>query len=92
MAINCLIVCRYQDHLIPRSQLAYRTLHLAISMAIDLRLDQDFDDTSRSQHKVKPAFGPSSSAETTGKEWHRASLGCHYLSSVYVALLMLQKP
>ena len=78
---------RYHHHLVPRSQLAYRTLHLAISMVIDLGLDLDFDETTAnrndSPHETTTSLGANIRA------WHRAAVGCYYLSSVYVDKLSL---
>jgi hypothetical protein len=69
----------------PRSQLIYRYMQVAVSMAVDMHLDTDPGIISRQTHPY--------ASETTlqhdcdkalnrSREACRAALGCFYLSSV----------
>jgi hypothetical protein len=71
--------------MVPRSQLIYRYLQMAISMVMDLHLDADPSIIVR-----QPDFGANETGLRLGqdeslnrsREAFRAVLGCFYMSSV----------
>jgi len=71
--------------MVPRSQLIYRYLQMAISMVMDLHLDKDPSIIVR-----RPDFGANEIGLRLGqdeslnrsREAFRAVLGCFYMSSV----------
>jgi hypothetical protein len=74
--------------MVPRSQLIYRYLQMAISMTVDLHLDNDpsivVDQWNSSASKALPQLRRDNPLDRA-REAFRAALGCFYLSSVYVS-------
>jgi hypothetical protein len=70
--------------MVPRSQLIYRYLHVAVSMAVDLHMDTDPSVLAR--HSLSAIEGSLSfNGEVSfdrSSEVYRTALGCFYLSSV----------
>lgn len=69
----------------PRSQLIYRYLQVAISMAVDLHLDADPSITVRQAGPYAGEIGlpvRCDKALNLSREAFRAALGCFHLSSV----------
>lgn len=71
--------------MVPRSQLIYRYLQIAVSMTVDMHLDSDPSIAAR--HATVRADGGSlqsncGSPLTRYGEAYRAALGCFYMSSV----------
>ncbi|RAH75737.1 hypothetical protein BO86DRAFT_327418 [Aspergillus japonicus CBS 114.51] len=58
---------------IPGSQQEYQYLHIAISMAIDLRLDQATADVVEQRNELRDPYA---------RDACRAYLGCYYMSSI----------
>ncbi|KAE8396421.1 hypothetical protein BDV23DRAFT_177957 [Aspergillus alliaceus] len=63
----------FHFHFVPGSQQAYQYLQIAISMAIDLRLDQEAADLV--EQRTEPS-------DTYIREACRAYLGCYYMSNI----------
>ncbi|KAK4866695.1 hypothetical protein LT330_008248 [Penicillium expansum] len=72
----------FHFHLIPGSQQTYQYLQIAISMVIDLRVDQEATDLLEQRTEL---------GDTYTREACRAYLGCYYMSSLYDAILHLNK-
>lgn len=72
-----LINARFHFDFVPRSQQTYRYLQIAISLAVDLRLDQKISVLLDQQSELGDAYNLESC---------RAYLGCYYMSSVYDAI------
>ena len=69
----------------PRSQLIYRYLQVAVSMAVDLHLDTDPSVVVRQADAYADEFGlrvQCHKSTNRSCEALRAALGCFYLSSV----------
>jgi hypothetical protein len=85
---------RFQFHLVPRSQQIYRYLQIAISVMIDLGLDQKFDNVIQERSDLllrDPSLRSRnvSSVHLLGNEGRRATLGCYYLSTMYGTSILL---
>ncbi|KAJ6113861.1 hypothetical protein N7523_007178 [Penicillium sp. IBT 18751x] len=63
----------FHFHFVPGSQQAYQYLQIAISMVIDLRLDQEVADLLEQQTEL---------SDTNVREACRAYLGCYYMSNI----------
>ncbi|OQD98515.1 hypothetical protein PENSOL_c009G08319 [Penicillium solitum] len=63
----------FHFHFVPGSQQTYQYLHIAISMVVDLRLDQELADLLEQQTEPGDAYI---------REVCRAYLGCYYMSSI----------
>ncbi|KAH8803339.1 hypothetical protein F5884DRAFT_847183 [Xylogone sp. PMI_703] len=77
----------FQFHLIPRSQQIYRYLQIAISVLIDLGLDQNLDNVLEERTDLllcDPSLRSKNagSIDLFGNEGRRATLGCYYLSTI----------
>jgi hypothetical protein len=70
--------------MVPRSQLIYRYLHVAISMAVDLHMDQDPSIVARLSSNASEVDLPLNGDVSFNRlsEAYRTALGCFYLSSV----------
>ena len=71
--------------MVPRSQLIYRYLQMAINMAANLHLDKDPSIISRQPQSRTNEFGLQLGRDESlncSREAFRAALGCFYLSSV----------
>jgi hypothetical protein len=70
--------------MVPRSQLIYRYLHVAISMAVDLHMDQDPSIVARLSSNASEVDLPLNGDVSFNRlsEAYRTALGCLYLSSV----------
>jgi hypothetical protein len=71
--------------MIPRSQLIYRYLQVAVSMAVDLHMDTDPTIILRQSDPRTSEVTLQLSCEESlsrSREAFRAALGCFYLSSV----------
>lgn len=73
--------------MIPRSQQIYRYLQIAISLLIDLGLDQELDNVVKQRSDLllcDPSLRSrnGSSVDLLGIEGRRATLGCYYLSTM----------
>jgi hypothetical protein len=69
----------------PRSQLVYRYMQVAVSMAVDMHLDTDPSFTVRqASHCANEASLQLNDNESLNRsrDAFRAALGCFYLSSV----------
>lgn len=69
----------------PRSQLIYRYLQVAVSMAVDLNLDTDPSMIVRQAGPYASKAGLQIGCEKSisrSREVLRAALGCFYMSSV----------
>ncbi|KAJ5670077.1 uncharacterized protein N7477_005440 [Penicillium maclennaniae] len=64
---------KFHFHFVPGSQQTYQYLQIAISMVIDLRLDQEVADLLEQQTEL---------SDTNVREACRAYLGCYYMSSI----------
>ncbi|KAJ5394293.1 uncharacterized protein N7487_011934, partial [Penicillium crustosum] len=63
----------FHFHFVPGSQQTYQYLQIAISMVVDLRLDQEVADLLEQQTEI---------GDTHTREVCRAYLGCYYMSSI----------
>jgi hypothetical protein len=70
--------------MVPRSQLIYRYLHVAVSMAVDLHMDQDPSIMARHSLSASEISLPLNDDDFSNRlsEAYRTALGCFYLSSV----------
>jgi hypothetical protein len=71
--------------MVPRSQLIYRYLQMAISMSVDLHLDKDPSIVGRQPDFYANEIGLQLSRDKSldrSCEAFRAALGCFYVSSV----------
>jgi hypothetical protein len=70
--------------MVPRSQLIYRYLHVAVSMAVDLHMDNDPSIVARHSLSVGEGSLPFDGDVSFDRssEAYRTALGCFYLSSV----------
>jgi hypothetical protein len=69
----------------PRSQLIYRYMQVAVSMAVDMHLDTDPSITVRQASHCPSTAGLQLDSDTSldrSREAFRAALGCFYVSSV----------
>lgn len=73
MSASKLIDARFHFDFVPGSQQTYRYLQIAISLVVDLRLNQQIDDLIENQIDLE---------DTYTLEVCRAYLGCYYMSSV----------
>jgi hypothetical protein len=70
--------------MVPRSQLIYRYLHVAVSMAVDLHMDHDPSIVARRSPNASEVGLPLNGDVSSNRlsEAYRTALGCFYLSSV----------
>lgn len=70
--------------MVPRSQLIYRYLHVAVSMAVDLHMDTDPSVLARRSVSASEGSLPLDGDVSFDRssEAYRTALGCFYLSSV----------
>lgn len=77
---------RSQFYLIPRSQQAYKYVQMAISIVVDLGLDQDCETVRRQRPDIvmrQDDFRTRKNGSMqVSVEAQRAALGCSYISSV----------